>query len=69
MYEAFHIHTISDFPYIWERADGQKLSDSTIRDIIGESIPPRGLFVIFNHYIKIICGEAEASPIQGVLEF
>ncbi len=67
LYEAFYIHTISDFPYIWERMDGKKISDATVRDIIGESIPPRGLLAIFKYYIKIIQGEIKPAKTQGLL--
>lgn len=52
--EAFIIHTIHDFPYYWERADGKKVSDKTIREVIGESIPPRGLAVIFDHVLGML---------------
>lgn len=56
LYEAFHIHTISDFKYEWKRADGKNVSDKTVREIIGESIPPRGLRVIYNHLVGILKG-------------
>ena len=69
LYEAFHIHTISDFPYIWARADGQKITDATVRDRIGESIPPRGFLAIFKHYTGIIRGEIKPEVVQGVLNF
>lgn len=49
LYEAFILHTISDFSFCWERLDNKKLSDKTIREIIGESIPPRGLKIIFDY--------------------
>ncbi len=51
LHEACIIHTISDFEFRWERADGKKVSDKTIREIIGESIPPRGLEIIFRHLL------------------
>ena len=52
LYEAFTIHTVSDFDYDWTRADGKKVSDKLIREIIGESIPPRGLRKIFTFLIN-----------------
>lgn len=54
LYEAFIIHTISDFKYEWKRLDDKKVSDKTIREIIGESIPPRGLKIIVNHLCRLL---------------
>jgi DNA (cytosine-5)-methyltransferase 1 len=53
LYEAFLIHTISDFKYEWKRIDNKIISDKTIREIIGESIPPRGLKVIIQYLIDV----------------
>ena len=61
LYEAFHLHTISDFDYQWKRPDGTKVSDKTIRDVIGESIPPRGLHVIYAFLVKIMTDYAAAE--------
>ena len=52
LYEAFILHTVNEYPFVWRREDGKKLSDKTIREIIGESIPPKGLEVIFRHLIE-----------------
>ncbi len=54
LYEAFIIHTISDFDFSLKRADGEKSSDKLIREIIGESIPPKGLKIFFKHLIEIL---------------
>lgn len=54
LYEAFILHTISDFKYEWKRLDSLKISDKTIREIIGESIPPRGLKIIIQHLLDVI---------------
>ena len=51
LHEAFIIHTVADYDFKWLRADGRRLSDKTIREIIGESIPPRGLQTIFEHLV------------------
>jgi DNA (cytosine-5)-methyltransferase 1 len=56
LYEAFLLHTITDFEYYWERKDGKKVSDKTIREVIGESIPPRGLNIIINHLLDVYNG-------------
>lgn len=55
LYEALIIHTITDFKYHLKRTDNKNVSDKTIREIIGESIPPRGLKVIVSHLCKILC--------------
>lgn len=54
LFEAFHLHTISDFDYEWLRCDGRTVSDKTVRDVIGESIPPRGLRLIYGFILLII---------------
>ena len=47
LYEAMKLHTVADYSYEWKRADGKKVSDKIIRELIGESIPPKGLEQIF----------------------
>lgn len=56
--EAFRIHTIDQFKYEWKRKDGRPLSDKTIREIIGESIPPAGFKVIADHLVGVYLGYA-----------
>lgn len=51
LHEAFILHTVDAYDFTWKRDDGKKLSDKTVREIIGESIPPKGLEAIFNHLI------------------
>ena len=53
MYEAFRIHTLDHYVYHWERTDGRRVRDKTIREIIGESIPPAGLQVIIDHIVDV----------------
>ena len=55
--EAFIIHTIDDYEYFWIRYDNKKVSDKLIREIIGESIPPKGLEKIVKHLISIYNNE------------
>lgn len=57
LYEAMVLHTITDYSFKWEREDGKKVSDKLIRELIGESIPPRGLEIIFKYILKIISKE------------
>lgn len=54
LHEAFILHTVDQYEFNWSRDDGKKLSDKTIREIIGESIPPKGLEVIFKHLIETL---------------
>ncbi|MBK8696273.1 MAG: DNA cytosine methyltransferase [Deltaproteobacteria bacterium] len=66
LFEAFRLHTVSDFDFTWRRADGKKLSDKTIREIIGESIPPRGLQKIFAHLCSLyLTTVAVKAPREG----
>lgn len=53
LYEAFIIHTIDKYHYDWNRADNKRVSDKLIREIIGESIPPKGLEVLLKHIVEI----------------
>jgi DNA (cytosine-5)-methyltransferase 1 len=53
IYEAMILHTLDRYNYDWKRADGNKVSDKLIRELIGESIPPHGLSVLFKHFLNI----------------
>ncbi|HUT58093.1 MAG TPA: DNA cytosine methyltransferase [Phycisphaerae bacterium] len=57
LHEAFILHTVSKYRFDWSRHDGKRLSDKTIREIVGESIPPLGLQVIFDHLASLLRGE------------
>lgn len=54
--EALILHTIDQFPYEFRYANGKKISKKTVRDVIGESVPPAGLKVIFDHLLCIMSG-------------
>ena len=62
LFEAFRIHTLDRYDYAWQRADGRKVSDKTIREVIGESVPPAGLQVIVDHLVDVL--EGEKSPLE-----
>lgn len=47
IHEALILHTVSRYEFRWQRDDGRAVSDKTIREIVGESIPPYGLEVLF----------------------
>ena len=53
LYEAFRLHTVDQFGYHWRRSDGRRLSNKTIREVIGESIPPVGLKLILDQLVAI----------------
>jgi DNA (cytosine-5)-methyltransferase 1 len=65
IYEALIIHTITDYEYKWARRDGKKVSDKTIREIIGESIPPKGLEFITRYLFGIINGTRDLALAHG----
>lgn len=62
LHEAFILHTVSDYTFKWKRRDGLCVSDKTIREIIGESIPPKGLEIILRHILSL----TEAGTSDGI---
>lgn len=56
-YEAIMLHTVTDYKFEFKRADGKKVGSGLIYHIIGESIPPRGLEVIFRYLIALLNGD------------
>ena len=58
LHEAFHVHSLDQYDYEWRRPDGKPVRDGTIRDIIGESIPPAGFQVILDHLRDVREGTA-----------
>ena len=67
LYEAFRLHSLDRYDYDWTRSDRKTVSDKTIREIIGESIPPAGLQIITDHLIEIYQGIANQDYIEGQL--
>ena len=62
LYEAFRLHTLDQYPYVWARPNGRYASDTTIRDIVGESVPPAGLQAIVNHLLAVRNGAGALRP-------
>lgn len=63
LYEAFKLHTLDQFPYVWEHEDGKIVRDTSIREVIGESIPPKAIYLIVQHLLKCLKKEASyATP-------
>jgi DNA (cytosine-5)-methyltransferase 1 len=60
-YEAMKLHTIDRYKYKWELANGKPIGDTLIRELIGESIPPLGLEIIFDYLLKIIDGKIKGK--------
>lgn len=58
IHEALMIHTVAQYGFRWSNHNGKHFSDKTIREVIGESIPPLGLHVIFDHLLSMI-GDAD----------
>jgi DNA (cytosine-5)-methyltransferase 1 len=46
LHEAFMLHTLDKYAFYWMQSGGKKATSGLIRDVIGESIPPKGLSVI-----------------------
>ncbi|MFH1108630.1 MAG: DNA cytosine methyltransferase [Planctomycetota bacterium] len=61
LYEAFRIHTLDQFDYRWKRSDRRRLSEKTIREIVGESVPPLGLKRIVEHVVQVYEGREERA--------
>lgn len=54
LYEAFKLHTLDQFPYVWEHQDGKVARDTSIREVIGESIPPKAIYLIIQHLLRCL---------------
>jgi DNA (cytosine-5)-methyltransferase 1 len=52
LYEAFKLHTLDHFNYVWAHENGEKAKDTLITEIIGESIPPKAVGIIFEYLLK-----------------
>lgn len=52
--EALIIHTIDTYDYRWVLPSGKRVSDKTIREVIGESVPPAGLEAIAAPLVEAI---------------
>lgn len=53
------LHTVTDFEFQFARRDGRKVNTGLIYEIIGESIPPRGLEVLFSAWVKVLAGKTD----------
>lgn len=60
--EACQLHSLSDFDYRWgplllKGKEIKQASDSLIREAIGESIPPRFMYLLGQHFLAISKGQ------------
>lgn len=60
LYEAFLLHTLNKFEYEWIYENDGQVPDTVITEVIGESIPPMGIYAILCHLQKIYTGEVIA---------
>ena len=67
IYEALLLHTVTDYKFEFKRKDGKGVGAGLIYHIIGESIPPRGLEIIFRHLIDLLNGKA-GGPTENMEE-
>lgn len=61
LYEAFLLHTLDEFDYNWETSEGVKANESLIRDVIGESIPPKAIYLIVKHLTECLSQSVEVK--------
>lgn len=67
LHEAMLLHTLNDYDWSWRLPNGQVAKDSLIRDSLGESIPPRGLEIIFRQLFASLLdftAEDDRNPAQ-----
>lgn len=70
LYEAFKLHTLDQFPYIWQDENGEVARDTSIREVIGESIPPKAIYLIIQHLLQCMKKEATyVMPNQLTMRF
>ncbi len=62
LYEAFRLHTLSEFNYDWHFPNNERVPKTIITDLIGESIPPKAIYLIIRHLLKIIANDDVMLP-------
>ncbi|CAH1664767.1 DNA (cytosine-5-)-methyltransferase [Hyphomicrobiales bacterium] len=65
--EALHLHTVTDYEYRWLRHDGKAAKKQLIRDVIGESVPPKGLQILIGHFIKLLLDPGYQTSEEEIL--
>jgi DNA (cytosine-5)-methyltransferase 1 len=54
LHEAFILHSLDNYSFLWEYKNGKSVTDSKIADCLGESIPPYGMQLIVQNIIDLI---------------
>lgn len=67
--EAMMLHTITEFNWKWELSSGKRVSDKVIRESIGESIPPRGLQIVFESIFTKVFMNYKIKDIENSIVF
>ncbi|HVU75657.1 MAG TPA: DNA cytosine methyltransferase [Candidatus Paceibacterota bacterium] len=62
LYEAFKLHTLDQFQYEWIHESGERAKTTLITEVIGESIPPKGIEAILRNILSGYRGTAMSSP-------
>ena len=57
LYEAFMLHTLDQFDYEWVAANDEPAKDTVITEVIGESIPPMGIYIILEYLLGVLKGD------------
>lgn len=62
LYEAFLLHTLDEFEYKWRFNDDSQVPDTLITEVIGESIPPKAIYLIIKNLLQHITEEKISLP-------
>lgn len=62
LYEAFLLHTLDKFNYEWLFDGNGQVPDTLITDVIGESIPPKAIYIIIKNLLDIMNNEEVSLP-------
>ena len=54
IHEAFILHTLDKFNYVWKDKSGTQVKDTLIKDVIGESIPPKFFSILIEHFKEAV---------------
>ncbi|MBW7942531.1 MAG: DNA cytosine methyltransferase [Candidatus Kuenenia stuttgartiensis] len=69
LYEAFLLHTLNEFNYDWRYNNNDIAPDTVIAEVIGESIPPKAIYLIVGHLLSVLADNEIKSPIEYQLSF
>lgn len=64
LYEAFKLHTLDNYEFVWELETGKEASKGLVRDVMGESIPPKGLSILIESVLQSAYSAETISDIE-----